>query len=77
MRLGYANKLKSLFLIQVINEKNMLTQTDLKGMKVFIDRLNQRDVEIKELYKKNVEITTAEGKKGLDEFWSCMENGSR
>lgn len=68
VRLGYANKLKSLFLIQVINEKNMLTQTDLKGMKVFIDRLNQRDVEIKELYKKNVEITTAEGKKGLDEF---------
>ena len=66
VRLGYANKLKALYLIQVVNEKNLLSQYNPENMKMIEDRLVQRDGEIKELYKENLKVTTPEGKVRLD-----------
>lgn len=66
VRLGYANKLKTLFLIQVVNEKNILSQYSPEAMKTVTDRLVQRDQEIKELYQENLKVTTPEGKIRLE-----------
>ncbi len=66
VRLGYANKLKALFLIQVVNEKNLLSLYDPEAMKATTERLVQRDQEIRELYKENLKVTTPEGKIRLE-----------
>ncbi len=67
-RLGYANKLKSLFLIQVINEKNMLSSNTAEDIKQHLDRLNQRDVELKGVYEEFFKVATDAGKTTLKAF---------
>jgi methyl-accepting chemotaxis protein len=69
-RLGFANKLKSLFLIQIINEKNMLASTSEENMKELSNLLSKRDVEIKSVYKDFFKIASDEGKITLENFMS-------
>jgi methyl-accepting chemotaxis protein len=68
VRLGLANRMKSYFLVQIIDEKNMINQENIEGVKNLFERLSQRDLEIKELFKKNMDLASDVGKTQLTAF---------
>lgn len=67
-RLGYANKLKSLFLTQVINEKNILSSLSAEEIKLHSERLDHGDAAIKGVYEKFFKVASEEGKITLKNF---------
>ncbi len=68
-RLNNAQELKSLFLIQALNEKNLILEDTQEGMKVLSERLQQRHKQINDLYKVAYEISGESGKQDLNNFF--------
>lgn len=69
-KLSHAQELNSLFLIQALNEKNLILEDTQEGMKAFSERLQQRHNQINELYKEAYEISGENGKQDLDNFFN-------
>jgi methyl-accepting chemotaxis protein len=67
-RVGNAHELKSLFLIQIINEKNLILEDDPKGVQTHLDRLNDRNTQILAKREESLKISIEAGKKDLTTF---------
>jgi methyl-accepting chemotaxis protein len=67
-RVSYAFEIKSLFLVQIINEKNLILEDEISGVQVHLKRLAERDVQLKEHVVKAMKISTEKGKQDLTTF---------
>lgn len=72
-KLSNAQELKSLFLIQALNEKNLILEDSKAGMKVFSEKLQQRHDQINKLYESAYKISSEEGQKDLSKFFNFYE----
>ena len=68
-KLSHAQELKSLFLIQALNEKNLILEDTQDGMKALFERLQQRHSQINDLYKVAYEVSGESGKQDLNNFF--------
>jgi methyl-accepting chemotaxis protein len=67
-RVGNAHELKELFFIQIINEKNLILETDMTRVAAHLKRLTDRDLQIKDAVENASEVSTEAGKKDLVRF---------
>lgn len=67
-RLNYAHEIRSLFLIQMINEKNLILEETQEGMKPHVERLNKRHNEMNEAVKGALKIASKKGEKVYADF---------
>jgi len=72
-RLSNAQELKSLFLIQALNEKNLILEESQDGMRGYAERLKQRHAQISKLFKTAFNLSSEDGKKDLTKFYSSYE----
>jgi methyl-accepting chemotaxis protein len=67
-RVGNAQDLKALFLLQAINEKNLILEDTTQGMKKVEESLDERHILILKQHEEAVKISRAEGKEELNKF---------
>jgi methyl-accepting chemotaxis protein len=67
-RVGNAHEIKELFFIQIINEKNLILESDPERAAVQLKRLHDRDVQVKAAVDNAESISTEVGKKDLARF---------
>jgi methyl-accepting chemotaxis protein len=67
-RVDDAHEIKSLFLIQLINEKNFIIADTKENMDVYQKRLNDRNEEMKKQIEEAYKISSNLGKNDLDQF---------
>ena len=67
-RLGNAYKLKELFLIQVINEKNLIAEVDVDNVPKRIKMLDDRHAQMLKHLKESMKVTSKEGAVNLNKF---------
>jgi methyl-accepting chemotaxis protein len=67
-RVGNARELKGLYLFQVIDEKNLIIETDYMKIESWGDVLNKRHQEIFQVIENAKKIANEEGSKDLEKF---------
>lgn len=66
-------KLKDLFHVQIINERNFIINNTLEGRRKNLELLEERDKEMRALLKDIATFTEGDAKKNLDEFSANYE----
>ncbi|MGE5087446.1 MAG: methyl-accepting chemotaxis protein [Bacillota bacterium] len=66
-------KLRDLFHVQIINERNFIINNTLEGRRTNLALLEQRDKEMRVLLKDVAKITEGESKKDLEDFSTVYE----
>jgi methyl-accepting chemotaxis protein len=73
-RLNYAHEIRSLFLIQLINEKNLILEDTTEGMKSHTERLEKRHDEIGKAVERALAIASEKGKVVYKDFKALYGN---
>lgn len=67
-RVGNAHEIKELFLIQIINEKNLILEEEASRAEIHLKRLSDRHQQILKSLEGAKKISTSEGVKDLEKF---------
>ncbi|MEN0057618.1 MAG: methyl-accepting chemotaxis protein [Bdellovibrio sp.] len=73
-RVNYDHKLKELFLIQVINERNFVMETHEEGRKAIVSRMAERAQQIRETVEARKKISNEAGLQTMSDFMTSYEN---